>query len=649
MSRVISALATPRFLISGSLLLIVSVAAATFHGFPAEYQLTPGKISLEGDYAYTTPLELAWQFSVVSDDSQTQKASHTKLFEDGRPLGPAHTAHAHIRSVGYGRYSHWQGRLYFSTSDNSDPRTNGRRYHAVLRVRLASEVLLSLLLALGLAIVGIAVRWLRAGRIGLRDLAVPASLWIGGGMASAIAGRVEGVSFWLLLAIDAGLMVWAVATVYRTYVRGSGRRWTGFGRAKNATLAAVSLGVALAGAEAFLLARERLALEPEAVRPVEPAAAGTADDAAAREPAATEMPVKPATNVPVAEPPAAVPAAEAVAAAPQTEAEASTPIERALESFGLSVPREVLQMAARRAALVTLPPDFAREPVEVEGAVRASKWHGVVHVYDRQNMRRTTPFPARPEDVFRVMVVGDSLTYGDGIDEQWTYSRQLEALLEPDFEVEVLNLGVDGSQSEDIVGIVREHLPRLSPDLVVYGVCLNDFLPSGVGQYANNHAYEFPLPDAVKTFFTSRSRLARLIEDTYDQVLLRLGFRVDFYGDILNGFTGYQARFAQDVSRLNQMVRAQGLPPVVALTLDQAPRLGSRGYLIAQAAESHLKSAGMDVIDSAPYYSQFDGLSLRVSRWEGHPNEIANAIWAVMLGRHIRDLPELQAFRRSEG
>lgn len=62
------------------------------------------------------------------DDEADNARSHLVLKEDGRPLGPAHGIHADIRSVGGGAYSHWKGSLRFSTSDNSDPNLNGRRY-----------------------------------------------------------------------------------------------------------------------------------------------------------------------------------------------------------------------------------------------------------------------------------------------------------------------------------------------------------------------------------------------------------------------------------------------------------------------------------------------------------------------------------------
>jgi hypothetical protein len=51
--------------------------------------------------------------------------------ENHRPLGPAHSAHAEISTKGKGRFSHWAlAGFIFSTSDNSDPNTNGRRYLA---------------------------------------------------------------------------------------------------------------------------------------------------------------------------------------------------------------------------------------------------------------------------------------------------------------------------------------------------------------------------------------------------------------------------------------------------------------------------------------------------------------------------------------
>ena len=51
------------------------------------------------------------------------------LLEDDVPLpGPVNASHDSIRKLGNGRYSFWFAEVSFSTSDNSDPRNNGRLY-----------------------------------------------------------------------------------------------------------------------------------------------------------------------------------------------------------------------------------------------------------------------------------------------------------------------------------------------------------------------------------------------------------------------------------------------------------------------------------------------------------------------------------------
>ncbi len=60
--------------------------------------------------------------------SDAEAVSRLVIYEDGVPIGPAHASHNDVRAHGGGRYSHWSGWLYFSTPDNSDPRSNGRQY-----------------------------------------------------------------------------------------------------------------------------------------------------------------------------------------------------------------------------------------------------------------------------------------------------------------------------------------------------------------------------------------------------------------------------------------------------------------------------------------------------------------------------------------
>jgi Macrocin-O-methyltransferase (TylF) len=69
----------------------------------------------------------------AGDSNDEPRRSQVQLLENGIVLGPSHSLHTEIAELGGGRYSHWGETLFFSTSDNSDPSTNGRRYALLLR------------------------------------------------------------------------------------------------------------------------------------------------------------------------------------------------------------------------------------------------------------------------------------------------------------------------------------------------------------------------------------------------------------------------------------------------------------------------------------------------------------------------------------
>lgn len=75
-----------------------------------------------GSYGYIIPIGTDWMSQNEEFNSPIQ------LLENDKRLGFPNSLHADIASVGMGRYSVWKGYLYFSTSDNSDPRINGRQY-----------------------------------------------------------------------------------------------------------------------------------------------------------------------------------------------------------------------------------------------------------------------------------------------------------------------------------------------------------------------------------------------------------------------------------------------------------------------------------------------------------------------------------------
>ena len=90
-----------------------------------ERESLPGPFTHQQGYAWVAPIP---HLEDRADSIGSPKQSTLMLYEDGVPLGFSHAPHSHIEQLGTGRYSHWGHSLIFSTTDNSNPNRNGRRY-----------------------------------------------------------------------------------------------------------------------------------------------------------------------------------------------------------------------------------------------------------------------------------------------------------------------------------------------------------------------------------------------------------------------------------------------------------------------------------------------------------------------------------------
>jgi hypothetical protein len=96
--------------------------------------------------------------------------------------------------------------------------------------------------------------------------------------------------------------------------------------------------------------------------------------------------------------------------------------------------------------------------------------------YNPQGFRDREFRPKEP-GVFRIVVVGDSYTYGHGLPEGLSWPRQLESLLRrrlPERRIEVYNCGYHGENLNALVRVMKSALRDWEPDLLIYGYFLND-------------------------------------------------------------------------------------------------------------------------------------------------------------------------------
>jgi hypothetical protein len=105
-------------------------------------EVTLTNIQHDQGFAYTAKIRRP---ELSPDDGRSQ------VLEDGRLLGPRNQQHADIRDLGHGRFYVWGAYVYLSSSDNTDPRSNGRHY--TMRMTPISPLAARILYAVTLVVV----------------------------------------------------------------------------------------------------------------------------------------------------------------------------------------------------------------------------------------------------------------------------------------------------------------------------------------------------------------------------------------------------------------------------------------------------------------------------------------------------------------
>jgi lysophospholipase L1-like esterase len=90
-------------------------------------------------------------------------------------------------------------------------------------------------------------------------------------------------------------------------------------------------------------------------------------------------------------------------------------------------------------------------------------------------MRGASAVAEKAPGVYRILVLGDSFTFGYGVEDWENFPARLETeLAGPDRRIEVLNAGVPGWAADAYLLYLRESGLALEPDLVIVAISQND-------------------------------------------------------------------------------------------------------------------------------------------------------------------------------
>ena len=106
---------------------------------------------------------------------------------------------------------------------------------------------------------------------------------------------------------------------------------------------------------------------------------------------------------------------------------------------------------------------------EPHSVVRDGK---IVYHYNSAGFRDDEHALAKPSGVTRIVVVGDSVTEGSGVEQDVVFAKQLQTLFGPKYEV--INLGMSGLNTPQEIHLLEVEGLKYGPEVVVVNFVLND-------------------------------------------------------------------------------------------------------------------------------------------------------------------------------
>jgi hypothetical protein len=106
----------------------------------------------------------------------------------------------------------------------------------------------------------------------------------------------------------------------------------------------------------------------------------------------------------------------------------------------------------------------------------------------------------KPDGVYRILVLGDSVTFGYGVEAEQSFPRLLEDELAeraPAAGIEVLNFGVGGYNPYTEVELFKDIGTRYEPDLVIVQFCINDLDDPTASYSVHSRQRLAMIPDAA--------------------------------------------------------------------------------------------------------------------------------------------------------
>jgi len=295
-----------------------------------------------------------------------------------------------------------------------------------------------------------------------------------------------------------------------------------------------------------------------------------------------------------------------------------------LEVFGYTVdPYGISYFPEMAAYLDTM---ILEEPIGYRNRPRLhDEFFGVPVVINSLGMR-DREVPERGEDEFRILIMGDSLPFGIGVEFEDSLSYQLEMLMnekgDSSRHIRTLNMGVPSYNTEQELIQLKQTGIGLEPQLVILLYSSNDIEPK---------MWIFEKRNSWYTDFAQRSYAVSLLYTLFREV--RDNFSISKPGQ-MTVEEYYDARWKyvdKAFSEMNALLDNKGIP-FVLFTWEESGHIFD---LLMKTADRE----GFPVITLNPWrdprWEHEDPMKFRNSTIDSHPNAAGNSILAVLIAEAL--------------
>jgi hypothetical protein len=249
----------------------------------------------------------------------------------------------------------------------------------------------------------------------------------------------------------------------------------------------------------------------------------------------------------------------------------------------------------------------------------------------------------KPEEVYRIVVIGDSFTWGDGVHAEDSYPLRLRTRLASLLEgrrLEVVVWSQLGWNTHQEVHSLLPALDRLAPDALILGYCLNDAEPTSLEerQALRREKLDVWFAGPADNWLHRNSRLYQRAAQSLFHLRSRTEMRAYY-----EGLYGDSEGWAAGRAALSALHRAAGRHRARAMVAifpvfdsDMNERYAYRG--LHQVVAEAVRAAGLEALDLLPAFEGVEGRRLPVIPYaDPHPDELAHRIAADALIDYLVD------------